>query len=323
MHAPLLNQHLRLQEGIEHLGVQQLVAQLAVEAFHVAVLPRAARLDKGCLGTNAVDPALHGRGHELRSVVRADVARRAAGDEQIGQHVDDIGRAQPSPNPDRQALAGELVHNIQHPDLAPVPGTVLDEVIGPNVVRPLRPQPHAGAVVQPQPPALGLPRRHTQPLAAPNPLHALVVAAPALSPEQRRDPAVTVSAILPGQRCDVRSQRHLVVGFPRHLALRRTSRGSFLQHQLLQRQVSHRPPQAAVLLLQNLQPLHLVQLQPTKLRTPAVVGRLRHPDCPHRIGHWLALPDQHLNLTQLRDDLLRLVMLARHPSPLPFAPGLS
>jgi hypothetical protein len=35
------------------------------------------------------------------------------------------------------------------------------------------------------------------------------------------------------------------------------------------------------------------------------------------------LTNQHFDLTQLRDDLLRLVMLARHPSPLPFAPGLS
>ena len=79
----------------------------------------------------------------------------------------------------------------------------------------------------------------------------------------------------------------------------------------------------AVLLLQNLQPLHLVQLQTAKLRAPAVVGRLRHPDRPHRVRHWLVLPNQHFNLTQLGDDLLRLVMLARQPSPLPFAPGLS
>jgi len=77
VNPPLLDQHLGFSERVEHLGVQQLVAQLAVEAFHVAVLPRATRLDKGCLGTNAVDPALHGGGHELRPVVRADVSRRA------------------------------------------------------------------------------------------------------------------------------------------------------------------------------------------------------------------------------------------------------
>jgi len=49
--------------------------------------------------------------------------------------------------------------------------------------------------------------------------------------------------------------------------------------------------------------------------TTAVVGRLRHPDCPDTLGHRLALSHQSLDLTQLGDDLLRLVMLARHPSP--------
>jgi hypothetical protein len=36
--APLLDQHLGFPDRVEHLAVQQLVAQLAVEAFHVAVL---------------------------------------------------------------------------------------------------------------------------------------------------------------------------------------------------------------------------------------------------------------------------------------------
>src|SRR3954466_2754068 len=43
----------------------------------------------------------------------------------------------------RATLPGELVHHVQHPELAPVPGTVLDKVIGPDMVRPLWPQPHA------------------------------------------------------------------------------------------------------------------------------------------------------------------------------------
>jgi hypothetical protein len=80
-----------------------------------------------------------------------------------------------------KVLAGLLVDHAEHPELAPVPGTVLDEVIGPDVIRPLRPQPDGGAVVQPQTAALRLPRRHLQLLLPPDPaaLDALVVGAPA------------------------------------------------------------------------------------------------------------------------------------------------
>ena len=46
---PVLDQHGRLRQRVEDLPVQQLVPELAVEALVVAVLPRAARLDKGVL----------------------------------------------------------------------------------------------------------------------------------------------------------------------------------------------------------------------------------------------------------------------------------
>jgi len=97
---PLLNQHLGFEERVEYLHVEQLVPQLAVEALDIAVLPRAARLDKGRLGTHAADPALHGHRHELRPVVRADEARRAAGDEQVSKDVNHVSRAQLATDPD-------------------------------------------------------------------------------------------------------------------------------------------------------------------------------------------------------------------------------
>jgi hypothetical protein len=39
--APALDQHAGLGQGMEDLAIEQLVAQLAVEAFVVAILPRA------------------------------------------------------------------------------------------------------------------------------------------------------------------------------------------------------------------------------------------------------------------------------------------
>src|ERR1700684_4572660 len=49
-------------------------------------------------------------------------------------------------------------------------------------------------------------------------------------------------------------------------------------------------------------------------RPPAEVSRLRHRDRLHRLGDRLALTRQDINLTQLGDDLLRLVALDAHRS---------
>ena len=59
-------------------------------------------------------------------------------------------------DPDRQAFAGELVDDVEHAELPSVVGAVLDEVVGPDVVAVLRPQPDAGAVVEPEPAPLRL-----------------------------------------------------------------------------------------------------------------------------------------------------------------------
>ena len=50
--APLPNNSLGLLQAVEDLSVQKLVTQLAVEAFAVAILPGAARLDVKRLGSN-------------------------------------------------------------------------------------------------------------------------------------------------------------------------------------------------------------------------------------------------------------------------------
>jgi hypothetical protein len=56
-----------------------------------------------------------------------------------------------------------FVDHRQDGELATVMGAVLDEVVGPDVARPLRPQPDAGAVREPQAPAARLLGRNLQP----------------------------------------------------------------------------------------------------------------------------------------------------------------
>ena len=74
---------------------------------------------------------------------------------------------------------------------------------------------------------------------------------------------------------------------------------------------------------QTLQPLHLVQLQTTKLGAPAIIRGLRHTNRSDRLGHRLALARHHLNLPELRNNLLRpMRLLPRHLHPPLAAAGL-
>jgi hypothetical protein len=138
----------------------------------------------------------------------------AAQDEQVREQVDDVGRVQLPAHPDRQALAGVFIDDVEHAVLPSVAGAVLDEVVGPDMVRVLRPQPQARAIMEPEPALLGLLPRDLQPLPSPDPLDPLAVHRPARLPQQGGDPAVAVAAVPGGERDDVGGQRRLVVGCP-------------------------------------------------------------------------------------------------------------
>ncbi len=62
-------------------------------------------------------------------------------DEQVGQNVDRIDRLELAGDTDRQTFVGELVEHVEHPILASIVGAILDEVIGPDMIALLRPQP--------------------------------------------------------------------------------------------------------------------------------------------------------------------------------------
>ena len=68
---PGFDQNLRLSEGEEDLAIEQLVAELAVEALAVAVFPRTAGLDVGGLRPNLADPFSQAGRDELWAMVVA------------------------------------------------------------------------------------------------------------------------------------------------------------------------------------------------------------------------------------------------------------
>src|SRR5262245_20791062 len=217
--SPTLDDDLGLAQSVENLAVEQLIAKAGIEALDVAVLPAAAPLEVGGLGTDSRDPFLHRLGDELRPVVGADVSGNAAQDEQVGQTVDHIDRLELAGDTDRQTFVGELVEHVEHPVLATIVGAILDEVIGPDMIALLRPQPDARSVGQPEPAALGLLMRDLQPLALPDTLDPLVVDCPARPAQQFGDLAIAIAAVLPGKLDNIGGETLFVLTTARELAL--------------------------------------------------------------------------------------------------------
>jgi hypothetical protein len=98
-------------------------------------------------------------------------------------------------------------------------GAVLDEVVGPDVIAVLWPQPNARSVGQPEPAALGLFIGDLQPLALPDTLNPLVVDRPASLAQQPSDLAIAVATVLPGKLDNIGRKTLLVVTTARDLAL--------------------------------------------------------------------------------------------------------
>ena len=219
--TPALDDDPGFLECVEDLAVEQFVPKLGVEALDVAVLPGRPRRDVGRLRTNGRDPCLDGLGDELGAIIRPNMAGNATQDEQVGEDVDHVSALQLASDPDRQALAGELVDHVQHPDLPPIVCSGFHEVVGPDVVRALRTQPDARAVVEPEAAPLRLPCRNLQPLPSPDPLDPLEIHRPAGRPQHRGDPTIAIAAVLDGERDDVGRESRLVVRGRGDLALRR------------------------------------------------------------------------------------------------------
>ena len=85
------------------------------------------------------------------------------------------------------------------------------------------------------------------------------------------------------------------------------SRESFLQDQLIQRQIGDRLSQTGVLLLQILEPPRLVGPETAVFLAPAVITLLGNAKRPADLSYRLALRQRYLCLTQKTDDLLRSV----------------
>ena len=234
-------------------------------------------------------------------------------DHGVGQHVDHLITVNPAANLDRQALPRVLVDQLQesyHPSVMHV-GT--HEVIGPDVIRPLRPQPYAGAVIEPQMTAWLLLLRNLQPLAAPDPLHAILAYVPAGFLQLDGDASVSIPAIFTGLCDDGPGQRVFVV--PGSEA----SPHDVLKDLLIQTQLGHQTLEFTVLLFQFLQAFGLVHLETAVLLASAVVSLLSDAHFPACYRVRFPVCYRYFNLPQNIHNLLRRVLPGlRHSTLLPY-----
>src|SRR5260370_229164 len=104
--------------------------------------------------------------------------RDSAPQHHVGQCLEDLVAAQAPGDPDRETFAGIFINQRQQAKRPPVVCRGPDEVVAPDVMRPLRPESHARPVVPPQPAPWCLPGWDLQPLTPPNALHPTPAAPP-------------------------------------------------------------------------------------------------------------------------------------------------
>ncbi len=221
-HSPFLDHDLCLSQRVKNLSVQAFIPELPVEALAVTVLPRTPRLNVQRSRSQIPQPLPKFPGHELRSVVRSNVLWNSSPQHHIGQCLDDLVAPESSSYSNRQALPRVFVDHRQHADRSSIVRHRAHEVVAPHVIGPLGPQPHARAVIEPEPSPGPLFLRDLQPFATPDALHSIFPHLPACRPQQRRDPPVAVTAILTGQGNDRSRQRIFIHSLDRHVALRST-----------------------------------------------------------------------------------------------------
>ena len=134
--SPLFYENLRFLKCIEYLSIEEFVSKSCIKAFAKSVFPRTARFDISSFCSNCWDPISYWLRYKLRSIVRSDVFRESPDDEKIGQYIENILWVEFSIHPDCQAFTRVLVQNVECSECFAIIGSIMHEVIGPDMIRP-------------------------------------------------------------------------------------------------------------------------------------------------------------------------------------------
>ena len=118
--------------------------------------------------------AVH-RGLSRRYVDREDDLKALRGRLNVKRQFTVLVSTPQKPPTGRSSPPGELIDHGEHAELPPIVCSIHDEVIGPDVIGPARPQTDAGSVVEPQPAPFRLLLWDLQPLPPPDALDPLGV----------------------------------------------------------------------------------------------------------------------------------------------------
>jgi hypothetical protein len=120
-----------LVQRLEPLLVQALVAELAVEALHVGVLGRFARVVDQVLDTSGTGPGHEGPARELRPLICPDDSRAAAKlSDPLLQYLGDVLGADALVDRAVHALAAEVVDTVRHVIRRPLASASITKIAG-------------------------------------------------------------------------------------------------------------------------------------------------------------------------------------------------
>lgn len=141
--------HLSFLKGSKDFPTQKLIPHLPVKGFDVTILSWTTRFNKERLYSQPSQPFPYGFGGKLGTIVRTDMLRDAAQNEQFKKLIYHILRPDPVINLRAQILPGVFIDDVQYFKGPAIGRTVYHEVIAPDVVLMLRPEPDTGPVIEP------------------------------------------------------------------------------------------------------------------------------------------------------------------------------
>lgn len=121
---PVLDERVSLEEGVEDLAVEELVAKASLEGFDPGLVPGLIPVDEGCPGSAKATPVSDGVRDELRTVVEAYVDRKALLADDLVDRGEDVVRVDRAIHADDEALARLFVDDVQKLERPPIAGLV-------------------------------------------------------------------------------------------------------------------------------------------------------------------------------------------------------
>lgn len=121
------------------MGVEAFGPELPVERLNEGIVRRFARAGEVEGDAALIGPQVEVATDELGTLVAPDTGREAMGRTDLLQHLDDVGAAEVEANVQPRREPAEGVDDGQNPQLAAGGELVVDEVHGPDLIRPCRP----------------------------------------------------------------------------------------------------------------------------------------------------------------------------------------